>query len=189
MTKAGADSDEALMVRYAQGDTAAFRTLFERYHPILVRMMRRRGAKESEASDLVQQTFLQLHRARNDYNPEHPLRPYLVTIALNTHRAYLRRAGRHPEEAVHLGEPVEPADDRERIDPLERRQEAERVRRALSQLPDSQRVVIEMHWFEELPFKDIANAVGASLSAVKVRACRGYGKLREILEKDPEVAS
>ena len=58
---------------------------------------------------------------------------------------------------------------------------AARVHTALAQLVPAQRVVIELHWFQGLPFAEIALAVGASLSAVKVRAHRGYKKLRELL--------
>jgi RNA polymerase sigma-70 factor (ECF subfamily) len=52
---------------------------------------------------------------------------------------------------------------------------------ALTKLREGQREVIELHWFEGLSFAEIATRVGASLSAVKVRAHRGYGRLREIL--------
>lgn len=175
-------SDEALMKRFVEGDADAFRILFERYHPLLLRVMRRRGASATEASDYVQQTFLQLYRARYDYREDRRLKPYIMTIALNVHRGEMRRRGRHPEEAVHVAEPTEPMDDREAVDPVERQQEAARLRAALAKLPSTQREVIEMHWFQELPFSEIAEVVGASLSAVKVRASRGYGRLRELLD-------
>ena len=55
------------------------------------------------------------------------------------------------------------------------------MRRALAALPDHQREVIELHWLGELPFPEVARAVGASLSAVKVRAHRGYKRLRDLL--------
>jgi DNA-directed RNA polymerase specialized sigma24 family protein len=48
-------------------------------------------------------------------------------------------------------------------------------------LPADQREVIELHWFDELEFPEVAQVVGASVSAVKVRAHRGYVRLRQIL--------
>ena len=171
------------MARYIDGDHAAFEALFGRYHPVLIRLMRRRGASEHEANDLVQQTFLQLHRARNDFRRDARVRPYLMTIALNVHRGAIRRRGRHPEEALHVKEPDPIEDPREVRDLVVAREEAAQVREAMSLLPETQRRVIELHWFEDMPFKEVARVVGASLSAVKVRAFRGYGKLRATLEE------
>ncbi len=183
-TRAGMESDEALMASYIAGDQRAFEALFHRYHPMLLRLMRRRGASASEANDLVQQTFLQLHRARNDFRRDARVRPYLMTIALNVHRGTLRRRGRHPEEALHADESFEVVDPKELRDTVVAEEDAARVRHALAELPESQRRVIELHWFDELPFKEVARVVGASLSAVKVRAFRGYGKLRSSLDEE-----
>ncbi|MFO0635201.1 MAG: hypothetical protein U0168_20330, partial [Nannocystaceae bacterium] len=65
----GADetaSDEALMAAYVAGDRDAFARLFERWAPRLRQLFARNGARPDEAADLVQQSFLQLHRARHD---------------------------------------------------------------------------------------------------------------------------
>src|SRR5262245_27229101 len=142
-------SDEELMLAYAQrGDQAAFRELFQRYAPILIRLLTRQLGRHADAQDLVQQTFLQLHRARRDFRSDLRLRPWIMTIALNLARDLLRRRGRRPEteidEAV-LAAPAEtPAPDSSDV--------ALRVRKALAALPMDQREVIELHWFEQLPF-------------------------------------
>lgn len=173
-------TDEELMLAYSAGNQQAFRTLFERYAPLLLRLMRRGIRRESEAQDLVQQTFMQLHRARNDFRKDARLRPWLMTIALNLKREMLRRTKRRPETLVaeHYHEASEsPAD------PVEQQQTSVIVRQALSQLPDNQREVIELHWFEEMSFPEISDILGASLSAVKVRAHRGYKRLKEMLAK------
>ena len=57
-----------------------------------------------------------------------------------------------------------------------------KVRTALSGLPKDQREVIELHWFEQIPFNEIATIVGASSGAVRVRAHRGYVALRKTLD-------
>ena len=62
-------------------------------------------------------------------------------------------------------------------DPV-RAEDARKVRVAIEKLPSGQREVIELHWFEGLPFGDVAKIVGASVTAVKVRAHRGYERLR-----------
>ncbi len=167
------------MAAYRAGDASAFRELYERYSPVLYRMMLRDLRRPEEARDLVQQTFLQLHRARNDFDPSQRLRPWIFTIALNLKREHFRRVKRRPESPLE-GEALERV-----ADPVggDGRVEATRALRVgLAELPRDQREVIELHWFEGLPFSEVAQVVGASLSAVKVRAHRGYTRLRHLLE-------
>jgi len=167
------------MLAYAGGDQAAFRALFMRYAPQLVRVLRRQVGREADAQDLAQQTFLQLHRARRDFRPGTRLRPWVITIALNLARDLLRRRGRRPEAAFddRVPEPsVEP-----NVPDGESAETAARVRRALADLPREQREVIELHWFEQLSFAEIAGVVGSTSGAVRVRAHRGYVTLRKTL--------
>lgn len=172
-------SDEALMAAFVAGDEAAFDALFERYAARLLGMLRRSMASEDDARDLLQQTFQQLHRARRDFRPDARLRPWLYTIAMNLKREHFRRLARRPETALDLQRHGEPSIEPE----VEGRFEHGRaVRAAVASLPQSQRVVIELHWFEELSFAEIAQVLGLGLSAVKVRAHRGYARLRELLE-------
>lgn len=172
--KPDARSDEELMAAYRAGDRGAFDALFARYAPRLRQMLSRRINRAADVADLVQQTFLQLHRARADFREGAKLRPWLYTIALNLARQYFRRKGRRPETGLGEHEPPERGGEG---DP-ERPAVARELRVALESLPAAQREVIELHWFAGLPFKEVAQVVGASESAVKVRAHRGYEKLR-----------
>ena len=171
-------SDEELMAAYVAGDSAAFGELFSRYESMLMRIMHRQMRNDEDRRELVQQTFLQLHRARNDFEQGRKLRPWLMTIAYNLKREYFRRRMRKPEAALEF-EPPAPSSER---DPLDRKATAARVRAALAQLPEGQREVIAMHWLEELSFPEVAEILGLSVSAVKVRAHRGYKALRKRLE-------
>lgn len=170
------------MAAYIAGDSRAFRELFQRYAPMLQAMARRRLGASPDADDLVQQAFLQLHRARHDFRPGTRLRPWLVTIAMNLTRDLLRRRGRRPEA------PIDP----ERMEApgpagggAEGADEARRVRAALAELPDDQREVIELFWLSGLAYAEISRIVGASEGAVRVRAHRGYVRLRELLSNEP----
>ena len=189
---AGERTDEQLMAAYVAGDAAAFRVLFQRYGDPLYALVRRRVRGEDDARDLVQQTFLQLHRAREDFRPDARLRPWLFTIAFNLVREHYRRKGRRPEDVVApelLGPLAAGAGVAEAPgssppaapDLIEQRQRLDRVRAALASLPHAQREVIELHWFEECPYDEVAAIVGASVEAVRVRAHRGYERLRALL--------
>jgi RNA polymerase sigma-70 factor (ECF subfamily) len=173
-------ADEELMRAYVGGDAAAFRELFARYAPLLLRVLVRQVGRPADAQDLVQQTFLQLHRARLDFRADTRLRPWVMTIALNLARDLLRRRGRRPETPV--DEVDLPASAAVQPTVEQRGDVGKRVRAAVSGLPPDQRAVIELHWFDELSFNEIAEIVGATAGAVRVRAHRGYVALRKILD-------
>ncbi|TNF24352.1 MAG: RNA polymerase sigma factor [Deltaproteobacteria bacterium] len=165
------------MERYvAHGDRAAFEAIFQRYAKRLHGLFMRQVGSREAAGDLVQQTFLHFHRARADFKGGRKVRPWLYTIALNVRREHHRKKGRKPEVAhdpvVH-GEPTVGPSTSTRTDRL--------VRRALAELSEQQREVIVLHYYEDLSFPEIADLLGASVSAVKVRAHRGYERLREML--------
>lgn len=162
---------------YKRGELAACRELFERYAPILLRLLSRNLYPPEVAKDLVQQTFLQLHRARLDFDEAQPFRPWLFTIALNLRREYFRTRRRRPEVLAgdSLVEPGVAPSGQEQVDA--RRS----VAWALERIPNAQREVIELHWFEGLSFPEVAQCLGIGATAAKVRAHRGYTHLRALL--------
>ncbi|MCB9762590.1 MAG: sigma-70 family RNA polymerase sigma factor [Alphaproteobacteria bacterium] len=174
------DSDDALMARYSQtGERACYEALFRAWAPRLNSYFLRHVGDPNRAQDMVQLTFLHVHRARKDFRAGSPFRPWVYTIAANVRRQHFRRKARKPEAAWDPDRHREPA-----VGPDASTAEQRLVRRALAQLPDGQREVVLLHWYEGLGFKEIAEIVGASHSAVKVRAHRAYQALRELLDAD-----
>ncbi len=173
----GGESDEALFGRYCgSGDRAAFEQLFSRYSERLYGFFIRQVSDAELSRDLVQQTFLQLHRARADFRQGSLVRPWLYTIAANLRREHFRRRGRRPEVGLDPELHPEPS-----VAPAATTATQRAVRRALEQLGDDQREVVVLHWYEGLSFPEIGEVVGASTTAVKVRAHRAYNKLRALL--------
>jgi RNA polymerase sigma-70 factor, ECF subfamily len=165
------------MAAYIAGDQAAFTQLFRRYAPLLLRLMQHRISRRQEAEDLVQQTFLQLHRSRNDFRVGAALRPWLFTIALNLRFQHFRECGRRRETSIDVAT-IESSSD-----PQDGNDHCREIQLALTKLPSHQRDVIVLHWLEGLSFAEVSRAVGASVNAVKVRAHRGYVSLRKILRR------
>lgn len=166
------------MARFCQGDSTAFDALFQRYSRPVHGYLARLTGSPATADDLVQLTFLSLVRARGRFLPGSRFKPWLYAIATNAARDSQRRSQR-PEELTAEGElPVSIAADTQgpRDSGLE-----QAVQRALAQLPEGQRVPILLHRFEGMSFAEVADAMGLTESAVKVRAHRGYERLRELL--------
>ena len=171
-------TDEALMQAYVDGDDGAFRLLFERYGPILLRLTRRHLRDEELAREIVQQTFFRLHGARNDFRAGSKLRPWVMTIAMNLVREHWRRTRRRRTSDLEVDTQAAPEPEHM---PIELRQRSELLHLALEKLPTSQREVVELHWFQERPYAEIAEIVGTSEGAVRVRAHRAYTTLKQLL--------
>jgi RNA polymerase sigma-70 factor (ECF subfamily) len=173
--------DEPLMARYLAGDHQAFEQLFTRLAPRVYGFFMRCFGEATLAEELVQATFLHVHRSRATYRVGLPLRPWLFTIAARVRRDELRRRYRLKEdcdeEALERAETAM-AMTAARDDGDRQRERTARVRQALDQLPESQRVVVQLHRFEGLTFAQIAEILGTTALAVRARAFRAYETLR-----------
>lgn len=174
--------EEALMAAYVDGNEHAFGELFRLLGPRVKRFFLRKFGDEALADDMRQITFLKMHRAREAYRVGEPLRPWLFTIAARVRIDELRKR-KHVEQSddleradlAHADEQLHEADLVERADI------ATHVRDAVNALPESQRVVVKMHRYQGLTFREIADRMDVTEAAVKLRAFRAYGQLRKQL--------
>jgi RNA polymerase sigma factor (sigma-70 family) len=172
------------MERFCQGDACAFDALFERYVGPLHAYLWRLVGDQALAEDLTQASFLSLVRARGRFRRGARVRPWLYAIATNAARDSLRRTR---EQLTPNGELPEPEEAEEAQPADAGLQEA--VQRALAQLPESWRLAVVLHRFEGLSLTEIAEVLGTTETAVKLRAHRGYERLRELLRGVWEEAS
>jgi RNA polymerase sigma factor (sigma-70 family) len=181
MAASGA-TEEALMRAYVAGDRDAFSRLFERLapdvHAFFVRSLRSRTV----ADDLVQTTFLKLHRARARWRPDLPIRPWVFAIAARVRQDHLRHvhglAEVAGEEEIAAAEAGGGAIAPGLEGAIFQKSRADRVRHALDALPESQRIVIHLHRYEGMSFAEIGRVLATTEGAVKLRAFRGYERLR-----------
>lgn len=175
---ASADPVAARFERWLGGDEAAFRGFYEAAAPLVLAIARRHGLGDAEARDVVQQTFLGVHRARADFRPGAPVRPWLVTIARNVVRDHLRRRYVRREDALELDGPIEPRIEAPEYGVPSTEALIEWSRKAIARLPESQRRTLELHFFEGRSFAEVARALGTTEGAARVRAHRGYETIR-----------
>lgn len=172
------DSLSGLMEAYQGGDLAAFEELYGALAPQLLRYLTGLARDRTRAEDLLQDTFMQLHRARATYHPGRPVRPWAYAIARNVFLMHARaasRRGRH--EAV--------ADDELPDVPVPAEMESfadrDAVRRAVAQLPPERREPLLLHHVLGLSFREVGAVLGITEGAAKVKAHRAMVTLREIL--------
>lgn len=173
-------SDEQLLARHQTGDAGAFNELVSRYAPELYRFLTRFCGNASAAEDLLQETLLQAHQSAERFDVTRRLRPWLFTIAANKARDWLRSQrrrtevsldadiGRDAEDSVSFAEIFEghEALPEDLIGAAEQR---ELVRHVIEQLPAALRQVLLLGYFQQLPYKEIAEIVGVPVGTVKSR--------------------
>ena len=171
-------SDGELITRVGSGDRTAFEALYRRYsRPVFGLALRRLGDR-GRAEEAVQETFASVWRAAGSYRPERgPGAPWLYAVARNA-IVDNGRARREP--------PVDGVEEKADIDtPAERAESgwvAWRVHAALADLPDSERVVLELAYWGERSQSEIAEFLGIPLGTVKTRTRTGLARLADILE-------
>jgi len=170
-------TDEELMSAWVAGNSRAFEQLFARLAPRVHGFFLRTFRDSAVADDLLQVTFMKVHRARDRFDRTQRVKPWLFAVAARVRLDELRKRMRLPEDAdeealARAEETAPPADDPVGGDVKEA------VRAALARLPESQRTVIHLHRYEGLTFTEIAAVLGTTAGAVKLRAFRGYEALR-----------
>jgi RNA polymerase sigma-70 factor (ECF subfamily) len=176
----GVVTDEDLMSAYVAGDSHAFERLFARLAPRVHGFFLRSFRDAAVADDLLQVTFMKVHRAREQYDRSLRVAPWLFAVAARVRLDELRKRLRLPEDADE--EALARADEQApREDPPDSSLQ-DAVRAALDRLPESQRAVIHLHRYEGMTFPEIAKALGTTPGAIKLRAFRGYETLRKELK-------
>jgi RNA polymerase sigma-70 factor (ECF subfamily) len=173
---ANLDPDAALMLRVREGDLAAFAALVEKYKQPVMNLLYRTLPDATEAEDLAQNVFVQVHRSARRYKAQAKFSTWLFTIARNLCLNEIRRRTRHPAESLdHFGvhdedQPPRQFEDVKTAWPTElllRRELEAKVEQAMAALPEKQRTALLLCREEELSYEDIAKVIGCSLSATK----------------------
>jgi RNA polymerase sigma-70 factor (ECF subfamily) len=173
-------SDGELLQRVGEGDRDAFEQLYRRYsRPVLGLALRRLGDR-GRAEDAVQETFTSVWRSARSYKPERgPGAPWLYAVARNAisdrGRARVEPPADAPDEASNEPGPSETA---------ERGWVSWRVHRALADLPENERSLIELAYWGGLSQSEIADLLGIPLGTVKTRTRSALARLADALDDE-----
>jgi len=183
--------DVALIRRMCDADETALGALYDRWVRSLYSLVFHLLKDADEAEDVVEETFWQAWRKASSYEPSRgAVSTWLLTIGRRRALDRLRAKGRRREESMSqsgvLADVASSAPD-----PLQAAEESERrsqVRAALRELPDEQRSVLELGYFQGLSQAEIADMTGQPLGTVKTRMRLAMQKLREPLSMYRESA-
>jgi len=174
-----AGSDPELVARIALGDREAFAALYHRYESLLIALARRLLGSPSDAEDLVHDVCLEIWRQAHTYAPGRgTVRAWLLT-RLRSRALDRLRSTRHVREEAQDEAAAEALAAPESDPAL--KSDCSRVQRALSGLPEEQRAVLMLAYFEGLPLPEISERLHIPVGTAKSRLSRALGRLREHL--------
>jgi RNA polymerase sigma-70 factor (ECF subfamily) len=165
-----------------RGDTEAFRSIVDKYRPVVLRLCRSYMKNAEEAEDAAQEVFLRAYKSLSNFKLEKKFVNWLYTIAVNhlkSRYAKIKKLEDHKEtlaeEPEGPGRTPEEASVRKEI-----RQE---IRKAVASLPGNLKEVTVLYYLEEMEVADISEVLDISRENVKSRLFRARKKMRQILEK------
>lgn len=184
-----ARTDEELVAQATAGDVESFNQLVKRWERPIYALAYRTLGREEDARDVAQEAFLRAYRGLRGFKGDAKFSSWLYRITLNLCRDWMRRERRAPTIQVPEGvDAVEMADDRSQPvesveDLVARREMSQAVQRAMTELPEEQRMAIMLKEYQGLTFQEIADLLDCPLSTVKTRLYQGLSVLRRRLER------
>ncbi len=168
-------TDGEVMMRVRGGDVEQLSILFERHHARLFNYCLRLTGDRETSRDLVQEVFFRMLKYRATYREEGTFLPWLYRLARNVCMDHLRGPRREVPHEEDAPEPV--AAGPQPAETVERREETRLLGRALRELPVEKRELLVMARFASLGYDEIAQVLGCTVGAVRVRVHRALREL------------
>lgn len=189
---------DGLVERLKAHDEEAFETIVRRYGGRMLATARRLLGNEHDARDAVQQAFIAVFKSIASFNGDARLSTWLHRIVVNAALMQMRYRRRRPELPIEdllprfdeAGQWADEDGDSSWADehPIDARQTREMVRRCIDQLPETYRSVLLLRDIEELGTVEVAEMLGVTPNAAKVRLHRARQALKSLIECERAVA-
>lgn len=166
-------TDEELMTLYQSGDYTAFECLYERHSGRVFQYLKGKTSTEV-AKDLLQETFMKVHRSRTQYQAQYPFLPWLFTVARNNLNDFFKSAD---QKVVRIDVAMETIPEAT----LQGTSDYD-LSAALSTLPHVQRRAIELRYMNEWSFEKIAEEMKTTPDNTRQLVSRGIRKIRSFFE-------
>ncbi len=172
--------DSALMLRYRDGDVAAFELLYRRHNDSLYRYLLRLSLNRDAAEDIFQDVWAKIIKARHRYRPTAKFSTFLYRVAHNCFIDYVRKNKRHMvASAIDPDCSPDPGDEPDLL--VEKTLARQRLDVALRTIPDEQRDAFLLHEEAGLSIDTIAEVTGVNRETVKSRLRYATKKLKAAL--------
>lgn len=172
-------TDQQLINKALQGNKRAWMRLLQRYEQPIYQYALRMTGNADDGKDLLQDVFISVFRNLSNYRGEGSFKSWLYSIAHYRCIEFYRR--KKPTQALDdTPEPI--ADDACPHQALFKVQQSNQLVQAMQALPLQQKLVVELKFFAQFTFDEIADQLGESPNTIKSRLYSALGKLKDTLE-------
>jgi RNA polymerase sigma-70 factor (ECF subfamily) len=152
----------------------------KKYSKPIYNLVIRLTGQNQDTNDLTQEIFIKVFESLDRFDQNKRFFPWLYTIALNVIRNYKKKAIKEPTLNLEIQDAGTANRSLSRPDVIvSRKQQAERLNQYIQGLPESLQEAIVLRYYQDCSFKEIADVLGVSLSAAKMRVYRGLKALAE----------
>jgi len=173
-------TDNVLMMKVKSGDLDKLGLLYERHKRKLFGFFYNLGNNPSVSEDLVQNVFVRILKYRESYSGDGAFAAWMFRMARNVNNDHHKKISKEKISDGIAPEDVMEGSDDGLNETMDQQGDAIRLKRALTFLPDDKREILLLSKYRELKFHEIAQIVGCSEGAAKVRVHRALNDLRKI---------
>lgn len=170
-------TDQILIERAIAGDNSAYDTLFGRYRQSLLVMLQQKCQGGGQAEDILQETCVKAYLNLERYDPQYSFGQWVYTIAKNLFIDYTRK---RRESHLSLDRPYELNTPSDTLTPEERiisKQNSSQLASILQELPPHYRTMVELRFWGEYSYEEIAEKLNMPIGTVKTQIHRARAKL------------
>ena len=178
-----ADADHQAIERFLAGDASAFEELYHRYQPYVYNVVYGIVQNPDDARDVTQDVFLHMYDSLSRFRGGSALSTWLYRVAVNTAITHVRKQKRHPQIPLDALREFRADIDAEPEQQVARMETQQAVQELLAQLPEPQRTVLVLRYFQEMSLEEMAEVMNCSVAAVKVRLHRARNSFRRLYGK------
>ena len=184
MTQWKEEPDRTVVLAIQQGDQMALEVLYDRYSGLVYKLSLRILANPEAAADLTQEIFLALWNKPEKYQADRGSLSVFLSVMTRSQALNRLRSAKSQQQLVQRFGRIAMPDHRNNpnLDRVTLEELSQQVKTALAELPEAQRQVLEMAYYEGFSQSDITEKTGVPLGTVKSRSRQGLLKLRELLK-------
>ena len=172
------NNDEKLIQKALGGSQSSWVALVKRYEGLVYNYCLRMAFNSSDAMDLMQEVFLAVYRNLPSYRGDGKFKGWMMRIAANKTTDFIRAKYRNPlaqAEDVHERDFLS---DHTPHEIVEKNSQNQQIIKMLATLPNEQRLVIELKFFQHFTFEEISQQTGVAVSTIKTRLYSAIQKLK-----------
>lgn len=180
-----AQSDESLINEILKGNESAMEILVKRYYDLVHSFIYRNTSDYNLAYDLTQEVFIKVIKNIDKFsNDKGNFKNWILKIAINTNKDYFKSSIYKQRKEMQDIDNHEIKDDKNVIDILSKKEDANKIRQAIHKLPNLQREAILLKYYEDLKVREISSVTGENENTIKSRLFNGVKNLKKILGGD-----